>query len=173
MTKDLFVKTYLPFAKETESKTGISAIAILAQAALESGWATAAVGNMFFGVKDTDGVNGNEQLLTTTEYSRRADIKFPVVISVTPVIRNGQKWFKYKIKDYFRKYNTPEESFTDHANFFVRNKRYAAALAVKSDPYKFIDEISKAGYATDPQYATSLKAIAKTIEAIINKKAPV
>lgn len=162
-----FVKAFLPFAKQTETKTGISAIAILAQAALESGWGKAAPGNMFFGVKDTDGLNGNEQLLTTTEFSRRADLKFPVIISVTPVIKNGQKYFKYIVKDYFRKYKTPEECFTDHTNFFFKNSRYKTALTVKSDPYKFIDEIAKAGYATAPEYAATLKAVAKTIEKFV------
>lgn len=159
-----FVNAYYPFAKETEVKTGISAIAILAQAALESGWGKFAPGNMFFGVKDTDGVNDNEQLLTTTEYSRSSGLKFPVVLSVTPVIRNGQKWFKYKVKDYFRKYDTPEQSFTDHGNFFIKNKRYSKALLVKSDPYKFIDAVAAAGYATAPDYATILKSAAKMIE---------
>lgn len=164
MTVNNFVAAYLPYAKETEKKTGISAIAILAQAALESGWGKAAPGNMFFGVKDTDGINGNEQLLTTTEYSRRQDLKFPQIISVTPVMRNGQKWFKYKVKDYFRKYNSPEECFTDHANFFFKNKRYAKALAVKQDTYKFIDAIAAAGYATAPDYASVLKSVARSIE---------
>ncbi len=159
-----FVSTYLSFAKETEEKTGISAIAILAQAALESGWGKAAPGNMFFGVKDTDGINGNEQLLTTTEYSRRSDLKFPEIISVTPVLKNGQKYFKYVVKDYFRKYDTPEQCFTDHTSFFFKNPRYQAALEVKSDPYQFIDEIAKAGYATAPDYATLLKSVAKTVE---------
>lgn len=162
-----FVEKYLPFAKETETKTGISAIAILAQAAVESAWGKAAPGNMFFGIKDSDGINGNEQLLTTTEYSRRNDLKFPEVLSVTPVIRNGQKWFKYKIKDYFRKYDTPEESFTDHAMFFIRNSRYANALNFKSDPNLFIDAISHAGYATDPSYADTLKSVVKMIEKYI------
>ena len=159
-----FVQQYYPFAKQTEQKTGISAIAILAQAALESNWGKVAPGNMFFGVKDTDGINGNEQLLTTTEYSRSANLKFPEIISITPVIRNGQKWFKYKVKDYFRKYETPEQCFTDHGNFFLKNKRYAKALAVKNDPYKFIDEVAKAGYATAPNYASILKSVAKMIE---------
>lgn len=84
-------------------------------------------------------------------------------ISSTPVIRNGVKMFKHIGKDYFRKYNTPEESFSDHANFFFRNKRYEKALLVKSDPYKFIDEIAKAGYATAPNYATVLKDVVKSI----------
>lgn len=159
-----FVKTYFPYARQTEEKTGISSIAILAQAALESGWGKSAPGNMFFGVKDTDGVNGNEQLLTTTEYSRRSDLTFPEIISVEPVVRNGQKYFKYKVKDYFRKYETPEQCFTDHVNFFFQNPRYSTALAVKSDPYQFIDEIAKAGYATAPDYAELLKSVARSVE---------
>jgi flagellum-specific peptidoglycan hydrolase FlgJ len=170
MKPALFVSQYYPEAKKTQDKTGISAIAILAQAALESGWGKACPGNMFFGVKDNDGINGNEQLLTTTEYSRRGDLKFPVIISITPIIRNGQKWFKYKIKDYFRKYNTPEESFTDHANFFIRNSaRYGVALMYKKEPYRFIEEIAKAGYATDPDYAGKLQSIAGIIDSLITK----
>jgi flagellar protein FlgJ len=159
-----FVNAFLPFAKETEVKTGISFKATLAQAAVESAWGKAAPGNMFFGVKDSDGINGNEQLLQTTEYSRRADLKFPVIISVTPVVKNGVKMFKYSIKDYFRKYNTPEECFTDHCNFFLKNSRYAPALKVKSDARLFIDAIAAAGYATDPNYATTLKTVVGMIE---------
>lgn len=164
MTPKEFTRLYYPEAQKAQVDTGISALAILAQAALESGWGKAAPGNMFFGIKDTDGVNGNEQLLTTTEYSRRADLKFPEIISITPVIRNGQKWFKYKVKDYFRKYNSPAESFTDHGKFFLTNPRYKEALKVKGDTNAFIDAISKAGYATDPNYPTLLKSIAKSIE---------
>ncbi len=169
MNKQAYVNYLYPFAKESEKITGISAVAQLAQGALESAWFEVAPGNMIFGVKDTDGINGNEQLLTTTEYSRSANAKFPNIISVTPVVRNGQKWYKYKIKDYFRKYVSPKESFVDHANFFIKNKRYAKALTVKSDPYKFIDEIAKAGYATDPDYVKTLKSIAKDIEKLIPK----
>ena len=159
-----FVGKYYGFAKETEKKVGISAIAILAQAALESGWGKSAPKNMFFGVKDTDGVNGNEQLLITTEYSRRNNLQFPVIISITPVVRNRVKMFKYIVKDYFRRYDTAEESFTDHAKFFLTNPRYKEALKVKENPYRFIEEIAKAGYATAPNYASTLKAVAKTIE---------
>jgi len=152
MSKEMFYKNCVQFAKKVEDKTGINHLAILAQAALESGWGKSAPGNMFFGVKDTDGINGNEQLLTTTEYHNSMDIKYPVVISIVPTVINGQKKYKYRVKDYFKKYPSPYESFLDHANFLIRNKRYSKALEVKSDPEKFLTEIAKAGYATDPQY---------------------
>jgi flagellar protein FlgJ len=163
-----FVIQFYPHAKRCQEKTGISAVAILAQAALESAWGDVAPGNMFFGVKDTDGVNGNEQLLITTEYSRRSDLKFPEIISITPVDRNGVKYFKYRVKDYFRKYHTPEDCFLDHANFFLSNPRYNEALKVSQEPFRFLEEIAKAGYATDPDYASKLKAIASTISNYIN-----
>ena len=75
---------------------------------------------------------------------------------------NGK--YKYEVKDWFRKYDTPEECFTDHAEFFFRNKRYAKALLVKADPYKFAEEVAKAGYATAPNYAKILKDVIQTIE---------
>ncbi|MCG2614918.1 glucosaminidase domain-containing protein [Terrimonas sp. NA20] len=164
MTPKEFVKTYLPYALASQKKTGIHAEVTLTQAALESAWGKAAPGFMFFGVKDTDGINGNEQLITTTEYSRRADLKFPVIISITPVVKGGVKMFKYIVKDYFRKYNTPEECFTDHGNFYLKNKRYAKALLVKDNPEAFIDAIAAAGYATAPDYAKQLKAVLKTVQ---------
>lgn len=159
-----FVARFHAEALKTQQATGISAIVVLAQAALESGWGEAAPGNMFFGVKDSDGINGNEQLLLTTEYLRTATAKFPVIISITPVIRNGQKYFRYRVKDYFRKFDTPADSFTDHARFFFRNLRYAKALEVKADPEAFADAIAKAGYGTDLDYAASLKGTIQTIK---------
>lgn len=161
-----FVQKYYPFAKQTEAKSGIIALAIMAQAAHESGWGKVAPGNMFFGVKDTDGFNGNEQLLTTTEYLPTPSKKFPVVLSVQEVIMRGRRMFKYKIKDWFRKYKTPEESFTDHATFFLRNKRYSEAIKHKHDAYRFLSEVAKAGYATDPDYERKLHSIARMIEPV-------
>ena len=75
---------------------------------------------------------------------------------------NGK--YKYEVKDWFRKYDTPEECFTDHAELFFRNKRYAKALLVRSDPYNFAEEIANAGYATGLNYASSLKKVIKMIE---------
>lgn len=166
MTPKQFVLAYSQDAKKTEEETGILAKSVLAQAALESGWGKAAPGFNFFGIKDKDGLNGNEQLLVTVEYSKRMNLNFPVIKSVKPVMIRGEKFYKYVIKDYFAAYKTPEESFTAHANFFFKNPRYAKAIQKDniSDPLRFFTEIHKAGYATDPNYVTTLMKIVKMIE---------
>lgn len=168
MTPKDFVKKYYPFALEAEKETGVSALAILAQSALETGWGDHAPGNMMFGVKDTDGVNGNEQLVTTFEYHKRANLTpkqagLQTIEKVVATKINGVTWFKYTGKDYFRKYPSPKESFVDHTRFLHENSRYAAALKVAKDPYKLVEEIAKAGYATAPNYAQLLKSIITTI----------
>ncbi len=168
MTPQEFVNAYYGYAKKSEEKYGISAIAILSQAALESGWGKKAPGNNFFGIKDTDGVNGNEQLVETTEYLKTDTVKFPKIISI--VFDAVKKLYKYRVLAYFRKYNDAEDAFNQHAQFFLKNKRYAEALKVKSDPYRFIEEIAKAGYATSPTYADLLKGVARRIEALIPKE---
>lgn len=170
MTQKDFIKTYKPFALESEQKTGISAIFILAQAGLESAWGKSPIGNNFFGIKVPKSLVSStpkekKQLLRTTEVlsSPNEKSKFPEVISITK--RTDGKYL-YVVRDWFMKYANPEECFTDHANFFFRNKRYAKALEVKADPYKFAEEIAKAGYATAPNYAESLKTLIKEIEKI-------
>lgn len=159
MTPEEFVKTYLPEAKKVEAKTGFHYLIPLTQGALESGWGQKVVGNNFFGIKDTDGINGNEQLITTTEYLSTDKVKFPVILNI---IKVGTK-FKYTVKDWFRKYPSAELAFTDHVNFFLKNPRYAKALKVKDKPTLFFDEIAKAGYATAPDYANQLKQVMNSV----------
>lgn len=165
MTPADFVKLFYPHALACEKNTGISAIAILAQAAWESGWNEHTISNNFFGQKDSDKDHSNAVLVTTTEYSSRADLKFPEIISITPYTNSlGQKKYKYLIKDWFTSYATPAEGFEDHANFFIRNSRYAKALTVKYNAELFIKEVAAAGYATDPNYEKNLISIVQMIK---------
>lgn len=162
MTPKEFIKQYKPFALETERKTGISHLFTLAQAALESGWGERTFGNMLFGIKARPETPADKkQLLHTTEVLLSANVVFPKIISIK---KRADGKYTYTVLDWFRKYETQEECFTDHAQFFFKNKRYAKALLVKSDPYKFAEEVAKAGYATAPNYADSLKKLIKTIE---------
>ena len=163
MTPKEFIKQYKPFALETERKTGISHLFTLAQAALESGWGERGVGNNFFGIKARPETPADKkQLLRTTEVLLSANAVFPKIISIK---KRADGKYTYTVLDWFRKYDTPEECFTDHAQFFFKNKRYAKALLVRSDQYKFAEEVAKAGYATATNYADSLK---KVITKIIN-----
>jgi flagellum-specific peptidoglycan hydrolase FlgJ len=158
MTPNEFVKAYFGFAKKSQQRTRVPAVFTLAQAALESGWGASVKGNNFFGIKDTDGVNGNEQLLVTTEYHTTPNVKYPKILAITKLL---PKRFRYKVMDYFRKYDSPEGSFVDHGNFLVRNGRYAKAFNYINDAEAFGREVARAGYATSPDYeSTIVKMIA-------------
>ncbi len=162
MTPKEFVTKYYPYAKVTENKTGIPAMVVLAQSALETGWGKYAPGNMMFGVKAKITTPEKErQLITTTEILSTPNAQFPIVLSISK-LSSGK--YKYIVKDWFRKYNTPEESFTDHAKFLQENSRYKKALVNKSDSVVFIQELAKAGYATDPNYGSTLLSVLKTVQ---------
>lgn len=163
MTPKDFVKKYKPFALESEKKTGISHLFTLAQAALESRWGERAEGYNFFGIKAkaTTPLPNKQLWVTKEELAVPNSNKFPEVLSITK-LSNGK--YLYRVKDWFMKYSTPEEGFSAHSQFFFINKRYAKALLVRNDPYKFADEVAKAGYATAPDYANSLKKIIKMLE---------
>lgn len=172
MIKKLFVDLLWKDAVICQQKTGIHPLATLAQAAVESGWGEHAPGNMYFGQKDFDGLNGNEQLITTFEYNKSAtltpkQIGLETIDSIKPVLIQGVKFFKYSGKSYFRKYETPSDCFVDHCEFILKNKRYKKALEVKDDPYAFIDALAAAGYAQSPDYASLLKQIARSLEMFI------
>ncbi|MCR6637445.1 MAG: glucosaminidase domain-containing protein [Sporocytophaga sp.] len=151
-----YVQAYLPSAQKVEAKYGISALFLLAQSGLESGYAAAKPGNAMFGIKADSSWKGDKQLLRTKEVLTTDKAKFPEVISVT---KRPDGKFDYVVKDWFRKYATPEDSFADYAQFLLKNKRYKTALLYKNDPVRFADEIAKAGYATDPVYAQKIKNV--------------
>lgn len=151
-----FVLKYYKDALESEKQTGVPALFTLAQAAHESGYGKHAPGYNFFGIKAGKKWTGKKQLLQTSEILNTSTYKgFPVIISVTPT-STGK--YKYKIKDYFRAYDTPKDSFIDHGKFFLENSRYRDALKTK-DSKAFATAIAKAGYATDPSYAQLLHSM--------------
>lgn len=162
-----FVLQYYPEAKRCENECGLCADFILSQAAIESGWGKHCPGNNFFGIKADKKWEGERQLLTTTEWHDTWNVPYSEdqLLSITEI--NGK--FKYRIKDWFRAYDTPAESFLDHSQFFFRNPRYKKALEVKHDPFKFAEEIAKAGYATDPLYLKLLISVIKMVQKIIKE----
>ena len=140
-----FTKQYYPFAIKDVS--GVPPLLTMAQAAFESGWAENAPGNNFFGIKCGKSWTGKKQLLVTHEVLSVHDANFPEVISVTP-LNNGK--YSYKIRDWFRAYDTPLESFQDHSAVLLRNWKDC----ISSDPADTMAKIQSSGhaYATDPNY---------------------
>ncbi len=170
--KEKFVIQYYPYAKKASEQSGIPILFALAQSALESGWGKSAKGNMMFGIKKGSGRNyggwsdRRSQLITTTEYANVSTRKFPYIYPGYPKRTSSGKW-KYKIKDTFRAYPTPFHSFMDWAGLLKKNGRYVLALRYTKRPYRFAEEVAKAGYATDPNYAAKVKRLMKEIEHII------
>ncbi|WPV66270.1 glycoside hydrolase family 73 protein [Chitinophaga sp. LS1] len=166
MEKQTFFKLYYPAAVLCERETKIPALAILAQAALESGWGDKAPGNMFFGIKAGVTWRGKRQLITTREVHSTKTVKYPEIISITP--RTDGK-FDYKVKDWFRAYDNAAESFIDHGKFILENPRYKNAIGI-SDPGRFVEVVAAAGYATDPNYAKTLKSIINGLAEYLPKR---
>src|SRR5207253_8506059 len=132
--QDKFFTQYAQNAVDAMKQTGIPASVTLAQAFLESGRGQSGLTKKafnFFGIKG-QGPAGS------------------VMMRTREVNAHGQSYY---IMAPFRKYHNAMESFLDHGKFFLQNKRYAKAVACKSDPRCFANEIAKAGYATDPHYA--------------------
>ena len=163
-----YIKKFYPEAQKVEMETGISAVAMIAQSAGESGW-NIGPGNMMFGIKDTDGINGNEQLIRTKEYLTTPNASFPVIHSITPVRKGNLTLYKYDCEDYFRKYNTPADSFRHYAEFIFENPRYERALKFREIPELYLKELAKAGYATGTDYEKYMMQMLRSVVKRLNK----
>lgn len=165
LTPKEFVTKYKDAAYSVEKQTGLSAVLILAYAALESGWDSKTTGNMLFAMKDPDnGKTGKGQLIVTTEYLTKSDQGhlFPEVISIE--WNETSKRYKYTVRDWFRKYDSPEESFLEFGMLIKKNPRYANVLKIKASDYEEqIRALQKAGYATAPNFSEVLISLAKVI----------
>ena len=158
MDADNFVKQFFPVAKLIESETGIPALAMLAQSALETAWGTKVKGNNYFGIK------GKDVLVRTTEILDKPDVHFPEVFSITKFKdENGKTKYKYDCKTWFAGYQTPIDAFRGYANFIKSNPRYKIALQ-QTTPETYLEAIAAAGYATGLNYKQSLLDVLKSVQ---------
>ncbi len=63
----------------------------------------------------------------------------------------------------FRSYADATQSFQDYVSLLRNNPRYAGALNTGSDARAFATGLQRGGYATDPEYAHKVSAIANNI----------
>lgn len=158
-----FFRKYYEYALQSEQGSRIPALFTLAQSALETGWGKKAPANNMFGVKADKNWTGAKVLVDTDEYFTTPDMPFPEVISIEWVPTLGK--YKYRVKDWFRAYDSPADSFNNRASFLMR-KRYEKAFIYAPDPYKFAQEVALAGYATAPNYYAILATIIYKLDTI-------
>jgi len=158
-----FIDKYMPYAKVIEDETKIPAIAIVAQAAFESGWGSKAIGNNIFGIK-YKGVGAFQKVLTTEYFENRKDFEriIPKEDIVVIEYHMNVRMFYVKARLKFADYATPLEAFRQHANLLL-TERYAHALKFADDPKMYLRKIAESGYATLPNYADKMEDMVDSI----------
>jgi peptidoglycan hydrolase FlgJ len=140
-----FVDQVMPSICTAAQALGLNPLALLAQAALETGWgkrmARTADGNPslnLFGIKADDTWTGARAASNTVEYAGGVATQRQAA---------------------FRAYGSVEESVNDFANLLKNSPRYRHAAAAGADAQAYVDGIGRSGYATDPEYAAKLTEI--------------
>ena len=146
--KQRFIEQVMPHAQAAARELGVDPRAVVAQAALETGWGTSqpadSSGNShnLFGIKAGASWHGASAASDTTESS-----------SGLPGTENAG----------FLSYEDIAESVADYVRVIRDNPRYAAALNTGGDVRAFATALQKGGYATDPEYANKLVAVAERL----------
>src|SRR5688500_13296257 len=140
-------------ARKGAREFGVPASVTLAQACLESGFGRFHIGsaNNYFGIKAFP--RGGR-----VDVGRIAN---GFVIVPTREVVNGRT---ITVNARFRRYGSMADSMRDHGQFLRVNPRYKPAFAHSGDPDEFARALQRAGYATDPQYASKLISLMRTFD---------
>lgn len=140
-----FVAALAPHAEAAARELGTRPEALLAIAALETGWGRAIM-------RSPDG------RLSHNLFGIKADRRWDGA-TVTAQTIEFEDGVAVRRREVFRAYDSYAESFADFARFVRANPRYQEALAQAADPKAFAAALQRAGYATDPAYARKVSAI--------------
>jgi flagellar protein FlgJ len=153
-----FVRRILPYAKKAARALGVDPKALIAQAALETGWGRSVIARPggesslnLFGIKagDSDAQSVGAQ---TIEY------------------RDGVAIAEHSR---FRVYGSIKSCFDAYVHLLKSRDCYQGAVGRGGDIAGFAAALADGGYATDPAYAAKLDAIANgpTLAAALKKAA--
>ena len=141
-----FVNSIWPIAQKVASDMKVEPKAIIAQAALETGWGKHIIhqpdgknSHNLFGIKADRRWDGEVAKVSTLEYKNGIAKK-----EVAP----------------FRVYDSYESSLKDYAHFIKNSSRYKEAAQQGSSIQGYSEGLQKGGYATDPNYANKIQRIA-------------
>jgi flagellar protein FlgJ len=140
-----FVHRIIPSIQRAASSLGVDPKAMLAQAALETGWgqrmpraADGSASHNLFGIKAGEEWTGSRATADSVE-----------VINGVAIPR----------RTIFRAYASVEESVNDFANLLKNSPRYKDVIAAGGDAGAYSVAMGKSGYATDPDYGNKLNKI--------------
>lgn len=140
-----FLRAIWPSAQRTARSLGIPPEALVAQAALETGWGQHVLHRPdgrssynLFNIKAQGGWTGATVRVPTLEY------RDGIAVRETAA---------------FRAYGSVADAFADYADFLRSHPRYAQALDCDGDATAFLGALQDAGYATDPNYARKIRQI--------------
>jgi uncharacterized protein YraI len=146
ITPQQFLAAAVPGAQRGWREYGVPASVTIGQAILESGWGRSSLSTTdsnYFGIKCQGTSYGTLaqgcHVYNTTECDKAGNC-FPTSAS-------------------FRIYANMANSFRDHGNFLRVNSRYKPAFSYTTDANKFIWQVWKAGYATDPNYYVKITTL--------------
>ncbi|WMC11344.1 flagellar assembly peptidoglycan hydrolase FlgJ [Oceanimonas pelagia] len=150
-----FVRRLLPAATAASERLGLDPKAMLAQAALETGWGKKIIGRKngesshnLFGIKADKSWKAQKTWVSTLEYEQGIAVQ---------------------VKAPFRTYASFNDSFNDYVQFLNDNPRYGDALQQTGSPRQYFQALQQAGYATDPNYASKLAAVLDTVNRLASQ----
>jgi flagellar protein FlgJ len=140
-----FIHSLWSAAEQAASRIGLPPEALLAQAALESGWGKHVMStdngcssHNLFGIKADSSWDGERVRRVTLEYEDGVAVQR---------------------RESFRAYESFDESFQDYVEFLMNNPRYLNALGKTDDTHAYFQALQEAGYATDPRYADKILSL--------------
>lgn len=164
-----FVAWIYPKAKEMNE---IDPLFVTAQAALESGWGKSAIGNNLFGITKGTTWAGPVQLVETTEYFSTPNVSFKAPEEVLDITKLGERRYKYKVKRFFRDYDTVGDCLRDHLRI-LKLKGYADAWPYRKDAKEYVRRIVDSvgsKYATDPNYVDTMYRVIEMVKSEVIKQ---
>lgn len=143
-----FLQDIWPLAESAAINLKVDPRALVAQAALETGWGQKQIrdpqgvsAHNLFGIKADNRWNGERISVSTLEY----DGALP-----------QRQWAQ------FRAYPNLKAGFDDYVDFLQSNPRYSDAIESNLDADTYASSLQDAGYATDPNYADKIRGIIKS-----------
>ena len=140
-----FTRDVWPHAERVAKELDVAPEALLAQAALESGWGAHVMRRPdgrssfnLFGIKAGRSWDGASVAKSTLEF------------------KDG---VAHRELARFRAYPDVAATFDDYAKFIGGKPRYASVLGSGEDVHRFAGALQEAGYATDPHYADKIERI--------------